>query len=183
MTVIRGSPAGFTVVELSIGMAIMSIILVAVLLTQHSAQRLISHETESESLDQKAHRVVEAVASDIRWADKTSLLVTQDNGSDRLDLRTPTGFADHETVWSTVITYRIVPSNVDADKNGVLDEGRLVRIQDGVARTLCDQVVAGGFLATMVDDNVRIRLSLVGRDSPSDVLQATHAQTSISLRN
>jgi len=64
-----------------------------------------------------------------------------------------------------------------------LNEGRLVRIQNGVKTALCDLVVAGGLTATRTGSNVVLRLRMSKVDKNTNRLLRTNEQTSISLRN
>ena len=179
----RGNRAGFTLLEMVIVMTIMSIVMGVVVLSQKSTQGLMSQTSTSGLLEEKALKALEAVAFEARWSDSGSFLITQENSSDRLDLQLPVDFVSGTPVWSTPVTYRVEPSTIDADENGVMNEGRFVRIQDGVTRVLSDYVVLGGFSATMTDENVVLQLSLAKRDGTSDGLLTANAQTSISVRN
>ena len=109
------------------------------------------------------------------------VLTSTSNGSRRLDLRIALDYVAGAPVWGPTITYRVVPSPNDANGNGIVDEGQLVRTQSGVTRVLCDAVLPGGFTATRVNDNVAIQVRLLRRHK-GRMVTAT-AATSATIRN
>lgn len=179
----RDREAGLTTLELAIGLGLLSVLVGVVVLSQRSALSLVSQTTTSSLLDENGLRAAEILASDIRWADTSTFLITKENGCDRIDLNVPTGFAGGAPVWSPTITYRAEPSLIDANRNGVLDEVRLVRIQNGETRKVCDYMIPGGFSATTNGESVSMQITLAKRDNVSDELLTADIQRSISLRN
>jgi hypothetical protein len=91
--------------------------------------------------------------------------VTQDFGSSRLDFRVPTGTVGGAVTWSSTITVKYAPSNLDADHDGKADDGALVRIQDGVTRVLCNEVPVGGFAVAVNGANLALTLQLQATDA------------------
>jgi hypothetical protein len=127
---------------------------------QLAATNLMNESAALGALEEQAIYAVQQVAFDARWADGGALLLSTSNGSRRIDLRTAVDFAGGHPVWSPTVIYRVVPSSSDSNGNGIADEGQLVRIQNGVTRVICDDVVPGGFTAIRVGDNLAIQVNL-----------------------
>lgn len=175
--------AGATFAELMIALLILTGVMSSLLMVQRTTSSSLASTSTSGQLQDKAMQTLEVVASELRWADMASLLITTENGSARLDLQVPAGFSGGTTVWSSTITYRIEPSPIDSDHNGSLDEGRLVRVQNGASRSLCDHVLPGGFTVTPAGSNLQLRLRLARRDTSKSRLSTVDAKTSITVRN
>jgi hypothetical protein len=100
-----------------------------------------------------------------------------------LDFKTPTDYVAGNPVWSTMITYAVEPSLVDWNESGAIDEGRLVRTQDGRKQVLCDYILPGGFTAVLTGRNLLLQLKLSKLDRQTRRATTTDDQTSISFRN
>jgi hypothetical protein len=177
----RGS-RGLGIVELVVTMAMFVTLMAAIVGILRSSSTMSRMLSRQGDLQERSRRVVEVLARELRWADLGTFLVTVQNGSNRLTLRTPTGFAGGAVVWSTAVTYQIDASNVDSDHDGVLDEGALVRVQDGRTTVLCNGVPAGGFTATLAGSNLQIDLRLQETDADQRVTTTT-ASAAVTLRN
>ncbi len=116
-------------------------------------------------------------------SEAASLVVSAQNGSTRLDFSTPIDYVGGNPVWSTPITYQINLATVDWNGDGVVSEGRLVRIQNGATTVLCDYIIPGGFTATLAGSNVLVQLQLTKMDKNTRRLLRANEQTSISFRN
>ena len=134
-------------------------------------------------IEEKARKSLATIATELPWAEGSSLLITNENGSNRLDLRVSTSYVSEAVVWSNTITYSVAPSTFDANHDGIQNEGDLVRTQNGITRTLCSAVVNGGFTATRVDDHVTLQLRLAQTDTHTASELASNASTVITLRN
>jgi len=148
---------------------------------QLAATSLVNESATLGALEEQAIFAVKQVAFDARWADGTTMLLATLNGSRRIDLRTAVDFVGGHPVWSPMVSYRVVPSSSDSNGNGIVDEGQLVRIQSGVTRVICDDVVPSGFNAKRVGDTLTIELSLLRVHSGRPVTAS--AQTSATIRN
>ena len=163
----RMSPrAGTTTVELAIAAALLLSAMGAVLSTASTTLSLWGSMTRTGRLEEGAARLVDGMVEELRFADRATLVLTEANGSARLDFRVPVGFdaADDEVEWSGIVTYQVAPSPFDADANGLLDEWQLLRVEGGATRIVADRVRAGGFTASFVDDRLELSLSLAGSD-------------------
>ena len=93
----------------------------------------------------------------------------------------PIDYVSGSPVWSSVVTYVVVPSTTDANGNGIQDEGALLRVQDGQSRVLCDEVVPGGFQATRDGDTVTVQVLLLERHDTQTI--SAGAAATVTLRN
>ncbi len=81
------------------------------------------------------------------------------------------------------ITYQVEPSTKDANLNGVVDEGMLVRIQNGRRWILCHYIPMGGLTIVTTGTTVSLRLDLMIADEQPDQLLQTSVSTSSAIRN
>jgi hypothetical protein len=175
--------AGFTVLETVITLTILCAVFASASLVESNATGLLTTSTKKDLLQEKASRALESIAAEARWAEGAGFLITSQYGSNRLDFQVATGFAGGATTWSTTITYVVQPSSIDANGDGVINEGRLVRIQNGQTHLMCDYVTAGGFTAVRTGQNVVLNVSLALKDYTTQRVEKANEQTSISLRN
>jgi hypothetical protein len=175
--------AGFSLLEVCIAFTLLVAILGMVGIVQMSSAGLLTTTSTRGLLHESAMHALEVAASELRWAESTSVIASAQNGSSRLDFRTPTGYAGGNPIWSTNITYMIVPSTIDWNSDGVLSEGRFIRIQDGRQKVLCDYVIPGGFNAVLAGQNVALQLRLTKVNTETTELLSANEQTSISIRN
>ncbi len=177
-----GRNRGSSALELVITVAVFAMVmsgLVGVLEASSSSSELFEDQG---GLDEKAWQVTEEVVRDLRYAQASTLLVTLESGSSRLDFRVPTGYVGGAVVWSPTITIKVQPSSLDADRDGKPDDSELVRIQGGKTRVLCNWVPAGGFAVTASGANLAVALQLRGTDGRRRVVNA-RANQSVSARN
>ena len=132
---------------------------------------------------EKAQGAIESLSAELRWAESASVIVLAENGSSRVDVQVPTDWVAGAPVWSSRIVYRVLPSSVDANDDGVLDEGRLVRDQNGDVRVLADNVPLGGFTAVQAGNNLLLGLQVSKINHETGQVLSGNAQTSISFRN
>jgi hypothetical protein len=175
--------AGFSLLELCLSFALLVAILGMVGVVQMSSAGLLTTTSTNGLLHESAMHALEVIASEMRWAEAASVIASAQNGSSRLDFKTPVGYAGGNPIWSTNITYMIVPAAIDWNSDGVINEGRFIRLQDGKQRVLCDYVIPGGFTAVLAGQNVSLQLRLTKVNTQTSDLLSANEQTSISLRN
>ncbi len=177
------SRSGISALEMIIAIGLLLTILGIVGRFQMSTAGVLTTTSSRGQLNESARHALEAVASELRWAEAASLVVSAQNGSTRLDFSTPIDYVGGNPVWSTPITYQINLATVDWNGDGVVSEGRLVRIQNGATTVLCDYIIPGGFTATLAGSNVLVQLQLTKMDKNTRRLLRANEQTSISFRN
>ncbi len=173
--------AGFTSVEFTLGASLLLVAIGVFASVQKAIMGLLTNTSAAGLIGEKALGVMEKASSELKWAEGSSLLITSENGASRLDLRVPTDCVSGSPVWSNTITYKVEPSTIDANRDGVLNEFRLVRLLSGTTRVLCENVVPGGFTAVRTGNNVALGLVLVTADAGR--ILKSNASTSVSLRN
>jgi prepilin-type N-terminal cleavage/methylation domain-containing protein len=179
----KSKRAGFTMLETMITLVILCVVFASASYVESSATGLLSSSTSVDYMQEKASQALESIAADARWADGAAFLITPQYGSSRLDFPIATGYVGGVTTWSPAITYVVQPSSIDANGDGVINEGRLVRIQGGKTHLLCDYVVAGGFTAVRNGQNVVLQIRLALLDHATRRVMNVNERTSISLRN
>jgi len=173
---------GFTLIEVMIATAILVIVASAIYGIFAGSSRFYATTVSLEHIQEQARRGVDQIAEELRLADQATLVITTVSGSNQVVFRRITGFSGGAPQWSANITWNYQTSPVDANGNGVVDEGRVVRTLNGVSITLCHNVLQGGLVFTRTGDNVLIRLTLIGLDGQGKLIQ-TFAETSVTLRN
>jgi prepilin-type N-terminal cleavage/methylation domain-containing protein len=174
--------AGFTFVELVVTTAIFGTVLTGLVDTLRSAgSDAVLQETRG-VLDEKAWRVTGDIARELRWAQTGTLLVTAADGSSRIEFRVPAAVAGDVVSWSSPIRYEYATSNVDANHDHAVNEGAIVRIQDGRTRVLCSDVPPGGFSAAVSGSSVTLTLHLQAVDSRRRAVSVQATRT-VSARN
>ncbi len=174
--------AGFSLVELIFALAIATVFLSMLAEVAGSSGRLTSTTLTLGRIEEAGNNATFAIASEVRWSQPGTTLITAENGSDRLDLVVATGVNGTDPIWSTPITYRYEPSPLDGNGNGALDEGILVRIQAGQRRILCRNVAFGGFVVTRDDSRVDLSVTVFGMAGEDNLLERT-ISTSTSFVN
>jgi hypothetical protein len=180
----RRSPrSAFTVIESAVGLLLTCLVTGAIVMAQRSTSGLFSSTASQGQLEERAQRALGRLAGELRWAGAAELSVSQALGCARLEFRTPAGLDGAAVAWEDPILYRVEPSTVDGDGNGMLDELRLVRDQAGASERLCDGIAPAGFKVQSAGGTLQVSLRLHRRDSGSKALASVHAHASVSPRN
>lgn len=159
----RDHQAGVTLVETAVVLVLGVVVTLSMLGLERTSTDLTLGSIAESDLDLAANQALVRLGSELRWARSATLLITTENGSDRVDFVVSEGHDGTAAVWSAPIIVRYEPSTSDANGNGVADEGRLVRIASGVERTLCRNVAQGGFALTRNDDMLQLALTVFAR--------------------
>ncbi len=178
----RSREAGMSALELVITAAIFATVMGGIVGVLRTASSDADQQGARGSLDEKAWQVTDRIERELRWAQATTLLVTTLNGSSCLSYRVPASIVNGVVTWSPTITVEYQNSYVDANDDRVVDEGALVRIQNGKTRVLCDYVPKGGFSAVLTGTSVALSLTLQLTDAGKRVVASTETDT-VSLRN
>jgi hypothetical protein len=174
--------AGMSALELVITAAIFATVMGGIVGVLRTASSDSMQQGARGSLDEKAWQVTERIERELRWAQASTLLVTTVNGSSCLSYRVPASIIGGVITWSSTITVEYQNSNVDANDDRVVDEGSIVRIQNGTTRVLCDYVPKGGFSAVLTGASVAMTLTLQLTDAEKRVVRSQATDT-VSVRN
>jgi type II secretory pathway pseudopilin PulG len=177
-----GSRAGFTLLELMIA-SVLAIGLAGLALRAVGSSAKLSGTTLVVGrLQEIASQVGLRVASELRWADPGSLILSSFNGADRVDFRVAEGWDGTNTLWSSQIACFYQPVGEDTDGDGVANEGVLLREQDGTERVLCRNVRAGSLTFVRAAENVDVSFRVFDRDAEGQLIERD-AATSVTLLN
>ena len=175
--------AGLTVLEVLIATVVATVALGILITALGASSDTYMSVSRIARAEEGGRRALDAIVNDLRLADKDMFVITPEFGSHRVDFRVPTGYDDHGGVqWSTTIAIRYEPSTLDANLNSSMDEGMLVRIQDGRRRVLCHYIEQGQFSLERTGDHVAVELGLVIGDGKGRVATRS-VRTSVELRN
>ncbi len=190
---------GVTLLEVMIAMAILIIVAVAFYGVLAASTEAYATDTALASIQDQARKMVDDISEDFRLADRTTVVIGTLNGSGTLTFRKSIDYAGATPVWSpTDIVWQVDLSDVDANNNGVVDEGRIVRtgpagridtastktIEDGAPETVTKThyVKSGGLSFTANGSRVLISVTLMTVDAKGRVIETT-VQTSVTPRN
>ncbi len=147
------SNGGLTLLEVMIASLILAVISSAIYLVLFNATVSYTNQTRLGDIQDRARRVLDEMANEIRQADQASIQITALNGAQAVTFRVPKRFdpananPDLRVVWSTTadnaafytagspypayaftVRHFYEPSPVDANHNAIQDEGRIVRV-------------------------------------------------------
>jgi len=209
-----GSRGGFTLIEMAVALVLMSVLGGLVFLTAESTSNAVNTGVAVAELDGRALRVLERVCDALK-ASSAGVATPQAEtpfSNANLDFRRGLGAdADGDVLWGPlerlVLEYDEADDGLDDDGDGLVDEGRLVWIEDpgGASErrvVLCQDVreyLAGetldgddqnqngllderGFALDFTGNRVTVRLTLEGRDRDGRLLAST-VQRSVVFRN
>ena len=174
--------SGFTVLELIVSIAVTAILVGMLSQATGASKKLSSTSLNLGRAQEAASQAVLTIASDLRWAQPDTMLITQENGSDRVDFLVAEDYDGTQTVWSTPISYVYQPIAFDANGNGLPDEGRIVRLQDGNQRVVCRNVELGGLALERNEDSTTVQIAVFSMTSDKQLLKG-NAKTSVTLVN
>lgn len=152
------------------------------------SQETYSNGSKVAHLQERARIAVDAMANELRQTGASKVTTALYNGSTAITFQTNSGFSGGAVQWSTPIVYRFelesgeLQNGKDDNKNGLVDEGRVVRIQDGKSVTITDDVMFSGLSFNLVGNNLEIMLIMIGRDLKGRSI-SSKVDTSVSLRN
>lgn len=207
------SRGGFTLVEMAIAVTLLSVLGGLFFLTTESTTNAVGTGVAVAELDARALRALDRVCESLKStsADMASPQQVTPFSATELEFQRALGAnADGTIAWSAVerfeLEYDEADNGVDDDGDGLVDEGRLVWVEDpganerravlcqGVREYLEGESFDGedengngliderGFALDFSGSRVTVRLTLVGRDSNGHALAST-VQRSVAFRN
>jgi hypothetical protein len=214
----RRSRSGLTLVEVVLGLALFTTFASAAFMALEASASSYRTETSAAHLDFLARKALDDVAEHLQAADYDSFVpapVTDPGESaTRVDFQCARGFSGGAIEWGPIERLDLepdasdAPNGLDDDADGLVDEGRLVWIENpglaGGRRTvLCSQVSAslegelagnglddngnglideGGFCLEFTGDRVRVHLTLERCDPDGRLIRQSSIRT-ITPRN
>ena len=177
-----GNSDGFGLIEVLVGASVAAVLVTMLTRALSASLELSSTSLTLGGIERTACTALQSLVRELRWAQPDALIITEENGSPRLDYRIAEAYDGTETEWSSTITLLFEPTGDDANNNGIVDEGRLVLVQDGRRRTLCRNVPAGGFTVARTDQRIDMDLTVFGV-SRSQRLLTARKRAAVTLLN
>jgi hypothetical protein len=174
--------AGFGLIETLVATSVAAVLVTMMTRALSDSLELSSTSLTLGGIERSANGTLLSIGRELRWAQPDALVITEENGCQRLDYQIAEAYDGVATEWSTTITLLYEPTIDDGNGNGVLDEGRLVRIQDGKRRTLCRNVAAGSFTAVRTDQRLDLGVTIFGMSRNHRLLTAP-AGAAVTLLN
>jgi prepilin-type N-terminal cleavage/methylation domain-containing protein len=209
-----GSRAGFTLIEMSIALVLMSVLGGLYFMTTKSTTNAVGTGVAVAELDARVVRVVDRVCESLKSSsdDLVTPQATAPFSSNEIEFKRGLGAdAGGAVVWGPlerfVLQYDEANDGLDDDGDGLVDEGRLVWLENpgtaterttilcqGVREYLEGETFDGddensngliderGFALDFAGDRVTVRLTLVALDRSGHPLTSS-AQRSVVFRN
>ena len=190
--------AGYTLVEVSVSIAIVASLMTALSLLLIQSSDALAEGLRSSDLDSSLRRVATRLNSDLKDSGSdsaganyvTSHSFTADTESTTLTFQRRIAFAGTAADWGPAITYTVAPSagetpgnGADDDGDGVVDEQQITRTQNGEVVVIADGVT--GLLFGRLAGEYLINYAITGArriDTHSEATTRVLA-SSVALRN
>jgi len=190
--------AGFTLLEVTVAAALLSIVLVKLTIVVSEAQKSHRNEVGNMALEDRAHQVLDRIAYAVMGADRESLF--PDNAAPldqaKLKYKLSLGVEDGVTVWSyeTIGLDDDEQSSVYWAQNEDLPDERRVVWCNTVSDLLEDELLNGaddngnaiadekGLSFVLDGDSIIIRLTLQRRGDEGEPVQVS-VETTVTCRN
>lgn len=187
----RNRRRGLSLLEVMIAMAILAMLANMLYYALFKSSEQYKIDMGTASILEKARGAMDEMARELRTADRATVLLDTFNGASRLRFNACLGVdGAGNAIWSSQITYQFVADPLlDANNNGIVDEGLVQRLQVGTAdRLFCNYVVGApnGFIVTRPaignQTSLTLSLTLVVTDERNRPLTRV-ITTTIDMRN
>jgi hypothetical protein len=163
--IVQTRRAGWTLIELSIAVILVTVVMGKAVYVMHSALGLASSETASMHVEDQARRVMDRIALAIMGSDRGTLVPQiEEVHSDRIRYSFSLGLEDGEVVWSDPEEIRLGGTRTEVEWRENLDQAEEKRV---VWTNLVSPLLEGE-LVNGVDDNGN---GLVDEDGLSFVIE------------
>ncbi len=194
MQTLAARPRGLTLVEVAVSTFVFSIAVAIALTAGVNMNRAATDGMQYSHISTIGSTVLDRLAEDIADADLNTITMPNPAGSQTVTFQRVTGYnqTTGSLTLSAAITYlwRIdpseLPNGLDDDGNGVIDEGQIVRNENGVDVILSDHIAFNGL--TLVLTNGRgveatVRPYYFATESGARVVRTGEFRTMITARN
>lgn len=128
--------AGFSLLELLITISLMGVVAGVTVMMSRTSGSLANQSQVIANLDQQLHRSMDRIEKRLRYASLSSLVPASAAGSPTLTFQVPVDFSGGSVVLGPAQVIRWEPTpgdtvdNLDNNGNGLVDEGRVVWLED-----------------------------------------------------
>ena len=192
----RRSCSGAALLEVLLASGLLVLFANGAMLMSNQTSRVYRTETAVSKTDSQARRALSELARRLRAADGDSITVVDDPGVQRgIDFSRGLGWDPVAAAISAPSLERIVfqytaadpDDGRDNDGDGLVDEGRVVWVEDPLAavprfKVLCNDVPEDGFALAWADDRITISLTLERFDPFGNPIDHT-LQRAVAMRN
>jgi hypothetical protein len=139
------------------------------------------------SIQDSAQAVVSRIIDEVQQSGSATFFPAPNN-TDNLTFQKCAGYAGGAIQWGNAITYAFqydtgeVDDGVDNNGNGLIDEGIIVRTENGQSITIAHWVREGGLLFTLNGDILTVQLALERLDSEGRMYDTVVA-TGVDIKN
>ena len=181
------SLAGFTILEIAVTMAVLSLVVAGSMTLVLRIQLSYQEELQQYALDQTGRRTLDRLGEEIRGASLSTIVPAVLTDSPTIQFQRVIGYAGGAVQFGPAITIQHQPepgetiNGLDDDGDGRTDEGFLVYSEDGSTPfNVAGNVTGMRFNSTPLGVSFSVDIALLGRDS--QVLLRTFTEQ-ISFRN
>lgn len=195
----RARVEGFTLLEVMISIAVLSILVVGIYSALSASQSMYATGITRQEIQDRVRRALNDIQMELRQSSGgTGAAITfgtsGTGGDQSVTFCMCTGFAAGVATYGTPITITTIngdgenDNGADDNNNRMVDERKIVRTQTGrPTKVIADNVKEGSLIFTRtltagLVDRIRIDLTLLGVDARGRVIEATDNVT-IDLRN
>lgn len=179
---------GFSLLEVMIATAIVGFLAAMLYLVLSSSGSTYANMNRLGDAQERARRVMDEMARELRLADQTTMLIPVSKDSVKFNIPVSYDSTTKLVTWSTQIEYKLelVPTQYDDAAKGLVHY-RLIRTQDvpppaADSVRLTDYIKTGGLVFTKTGDNLVINLTFLSLDEKNKKIETT-LQSSVTLRN
>jgi type II secretory pathway pseudopilin PulG len=178
---------GFTLIEVVVVAGCLVVMILAIGATILASQDNYAAGMTLSSLQNHAQSVMDKIAKEVRQSGPLTFFPVPSN-TDNLTFQKSVGYSGGAVQWGNAITYAFQyetgenDDGVDNNGNGLIDEGIIVRTENGQNITIARWVREGGFLFFLSGDVLTIQLTLERRNSKGRIFNAT-VTTSVDVKN
>ena len=152
--------AGFTFVEMMIGVVILTIIAGTIAVVSKTGTGTFRSSVANESVNGKLRRAIQRIAKELSGSATSTLVPTPfaPLGSSSLTFQQATGYENGAAVWGPSVQFQFeyapqeLDNGVDDDGNGLIDEGILVRIENPGAANESRTLICTGVSEYALDE-------------------------------
>lgn len=181
---------GITLTEIMVVTLILAIVVLGLMSVLGSGSETYSSVSRVSSSAADLTIIAEEISRELREAKLDTVVVSSppNSLSNAVTFQKLENVTGGIPVFSTPIIYTFEPetgeliNGMDDNGNGSVDEGRIVRLQDGVKRTMIGYVTPDGFKATLNGDVITLQFKVERKDDKNRTIPS-NLQTTVKIRN
>ena len=184
----KAGEKGFTLVEVSIAVLIFGVLAVTTIALVKTTGDSYADGSLHSYLNTQSRLFLEQVSRELGSAGINTLSPAFPANSTSLTFQMASGYANGQVVYAAPITYAFqyaigeVDNGIDDNRDGRIDEGQVVRTENGQSVTLSLDLAENGITFTRNSNTVSIVITLERLDDKGNLVTYTRALT-VQVRN